>query len=249
MVAIALPNLPTSSVRFMAVSGEAVEICHALREQNITVIPVGADLHLPEPTASHPDLNLCHLGGKRVAVFAHRTDLLYALQQSGLEPYPVNTTPSSRYPGDVQMNLLVLGKYALGYAQAVPSKIKTALLEQSITLLNIKQGYTKCSICVVNNDSLITDDISIAKLCNRVGWNVLLVEKGDVMLSGYPYGFIGGCSGLLAPDRLAFAGELESHRNFKAIKKFCRERGVVCENLISGPLRDIGSMIPLCQED
>ena len=76
--------------------------------------------------------------------------------------------------------------------------------------------------------------------------NVLRIHSGDILLPGYPYGFIGGCCGKLAPDVMAFAGKLDSHRDSKHISAFLNTRGIKIVELLDGELLDVGGLVALC---
>jgi hypothetical protein len=67
-------------------------------------------------------------------------------------------------------------------------------MKKNFNIIDVKQGYTKCSVLPVSNNAFITDDISIYNQCVSFGIDVLYVGKGDVSLPGYNYGFIGGCA-------------------------------------------------------
>ena len=77
------------------------------------------------------------------------------------------------------------------------------------------------------------------------GFAVLLIRPGHIALSGYDTGFIGGCCGKLAPDKLAFAGTLSSHPDGERMREFLHSRGVAPVELREGPLVDVGGILPL----
>ena len=58
--------------------------------------------------------------------------------------------------------------------------------------INVSQGYSKCSLCIVNENSVITEDDGIAEVLKRHNMDVLKISAGDVLLSGLDYGFLGG---------------------------------------------------------
>jgi hypothetical protein len=118
---------------------------------------------------------------------------------------------------------------------------------EGIEIINVKQGYAKCSVCVVDENSIITADIGIANAAESVGLSVLRISAGYICLPGHECGFIGGCCGKLAPDIMAFCGDLSTHPDHKSIDAFLRERGVFAESLCRGQLTDIGGMIPLAE--
>lgn len=118
-----------------------------------------------------------------------------------------------------------------------------------ITLVPVNQGYAKCSVCAVDERSIITQDPSIAQAAKRHGLNVLKIQAGRILLPGYDTGFIGGCSGLLGRKLLAFTGSLGAHPDGEWIKEFLHSRGVEPLELTDGPLYDVGSILPLLEED
>ena len=69
--------------------------------------------------------------------------------------------------------------------------------------------------------------------------------SNNIDLFDLNYGFIGGCSGLISQDELAFFGDITHHPNFKEIKEFVEKRNkkIVC--LSNSKLLDLGSLIPL----
>ena len=119
---------------------------------------------------------------------------------------------------------------------------------QNCAILNCKQGYTKCSVAPIRQNAVLTDDNSIAKALQKNGFDVLLLEKGDVLLQGFRYGFIGGCCTMLSPSEMLFLGDIRLHRNGDAIKAFLQNYGITPICIEKTPLTDIGSLIPLLQE-
>ena len=111
--------------------------------------------------------------------------------------------------------------------------------------MSVRQGYSRCAVCTVDADSIITADRGIAVAAESNGMHVLLIRPGYIRLEGYPYGFIGGASCKLASDKLAFTGSLDIHPDREAILGFLSERGISPVYLSQEPAFDIGSMIPL----
>ena len=77
------------------------------------------------------------------------------------------------------------------------------------------------------------------------GFAVLLIRPGHIALPGYDTGFIGGCCGKLAPDKLAFAGALSSHPDGERMREFLHSRCVAPVELRESPLVDVGGILPL----
>ena len=109
------------------------------------------------------------------------------------------------------------------------------------------QGYTRCAAAIVDQNSVITADMGLSMVLKRAGLTVLEIQPGAIRLPGYPYGFIGGCCGLIAPNQLAFTGSLGFHPDSQKIKSFLQERGVQWIELTNEPLLDIGGIIPITE--
>ena len=117
-------------------------------------------------------------------------------------------------------------------------------------IIDVKQGYSKCSVCICNHNTVITDDISIYNaLLQYDNINSLLVEKGSVRINEYNYGFIGGCCGLIDKNLLLFNGDLSTHTDFDKIQKFLYDNNVKYIDVKNKPLTDIGSIIPIIEKD
>ena len=59
------------------------------------------------------------------------------------------------------------------------------------------------------------------------------------------YGFIGGATGLIAPDMLAVNGDLKTHPDYNNIVDFCKNYHVDIISLKNGSIYDIGSILPI----
>ena len=126
-------------------------------------------------------------------------------------------------------------------ADQAHTKITPPQLRSEAYMINVKQGYSKCSIVIVDEDSIITYDNGIANACEHAGMNVLRIRPGYVALAGYKTGFIGGASGRVG-DTIVFCGDISAHPDSTAITEFIQERGLNIKSF-SFPLTDIGSII------
>ncbi len=153
-----------------------------------------------------------------------------------------STTPEEKYPFDVCYNVAVVGNYAVHNFNYTD---KQFLKHCAFKHIDVKQGYSKCSLCVVSSNAVITADEGIAKTLENFGIEVLKVSAGNVKLEPYEYGFIGGASGLIDKNKLAFCGDVSLHPDYKKIKDFCLKHGVEIIGLTSGQLVDVGTIILL----
>ena len=199
-------------------------------------IKIFPELHTVSGLVSnHPDVILCKLGAKSESpIYEGVADELNA-----------------SYPHDSIYNAACTGNYFIHRLDITATDLIVAAKKvcgDDLKFINVRQGYTKCSTLIVDENSIITYDKGIAKPCEAAGMNVLPVEPGFVKLRGANTGFIGGASGRV-DDEILFNGDLSAHPNFREIAGFIEERGLGCKWFESYELEDIGSIITVTKSD
>lgn len=152
------------------------------------------------------------------------------------------------YPLDCSLNFAKVGKYLIGRKDIADLQILNIAREEGLELINVKQGYAKCNICVVNNNAIITEDKGIAQACRKNNIDVLLLNTNSVNIKGYKYGFIGGSSGTeisVDGNLIYFCGCIEKHPEYDEILTFCRNHNAYPVSLSDEPLYDGGSILIL----
>ena len=237
------PHLPQGRVCRL-ILGEKYKkvLSNSLLERNIAPIWLKSNEYVDERLSGHCDLMAIHLGGNVLAVQADATQICELINNIEL----IQTAPPIRpeYPYDAGLNICIAGDKLIYNPKSADPKIISRL---NGTKLCCRQGYTKCSVVPVTESAIITDDVSIASASEKSGLAVLLVSKGDVILPGREYGFIGGCCGLIAPDTMLFNGSLASHKDSEKIRAFLSSFGVRAEEAGDFQLTDIGSILPLAE--
>lgn len=244
MVDLVKNSLPTAVVCCCAVAEGQTEIIDALQQRGVTVAEVPAHDFLPVPVQTHADLQLYLLPDGRILVIAGAPVLAQRLQTLGFAVDICAEYPGDVYPQDVPLCCFALRDKLYGLPQAVAGELRA----QYAGIIPVRQGYARCSTCLVDAGSIITADRDIAQAARKNGIEVLQIRPGYILLPGYDYGFIGGCCGLIAPNTLAVTGDIDTHPDAMAIRMFCAQRGVQIDCLVPGPLRDIGGLLPLQQK-
>lgn len=243
--AIESPNLPKSNAILCAVGERYTQVTDALNSRGIEVLGLKEDERISSAVRSHADMLICHI--KDDLVICGNEDNYNILKAEHLKPIYACKTPQPVYPSDVHLNHIILGKFAAGRRDACDKAVLTALGDLDIDYIDIHQGYAKCLTAVVNERAIITSDYSVTKAALSAGIDVLVIRTGHIDLEGYNYGFIGGTCGLIAPDRLAFAGDIYTHPDADKIMGFLGKYGVKTECLFDGTLQDIGGILPLME--
>ena len=148
------------------------------------------------------------------------------------------------YPQNVALNAAVLGKNLICRVDSLDDKVKAYCKANGFTLINVKQGYAKCSCAVVSDNAVITEDVGIYRTLSKTDIEVLLIGKGSVNLEGADCGFIGGATGYdRSNNTLYFCGDICEHPDFDKIKGFCDQHGTKIECLSDSQLLDIGGIL------
>ena len=240
------PNLPQGRVTVAAISAQAGESIKKLNELGIKTLRINPYNVLPEPVISHADLQILHLGNNDI--FCQNEHLCIGEFKSKFNLKNIKESAGNRYPDDVKLNCAIIGNKIICNKRTISRDILEYAESNGLTVINVNQGYSRCSICVVNENAIITDDESIFAAAGNFFNDTLFISKGSIGLKGYGYGFIGGCSGKIDKNKIAFNGAIESHKDYKKILDFLSRNSVECIELNNKPLYDIGGILPLCEE-
>lgn len=243
------PFIPKSKVKLMLIDGRASEdILDKLSSFGIDFILTQKNPNVSESVSYHPDIQVYPLGnGSFISCPESLNYLSEKLSQYRCEIIPGETSLKSNYPVDAAYNVARIGKLCLHNFKYTEPLILKEIENKSFQKVNIKQGYSKCSTAILNDSAIITSDNGIHKAALKNGIDSLLISPGHINLPGESYGFIGGCSGLIAPDIFAVTGCLDKHPDYKAIVKFIGKQQLELVFLSSKEPIDLGSLIPVLE--
>lgn len=145
------------------------------------------------------------------------------------------------YPEDIFYNAAAFGNFLICKAEYTSPEILE--IYNNRTLINVKQGYSKCSICIISDNAIITADNLIYKAAAKHGIDVLKIQEGFIELPGMQYGFLGGATGLIDKYTLAVNGNLKTHPDYNNIYAFSKNYNVDIIALNNGIPVDVGSLI------
>ena len=146
-----------------------------------------------------------------------------------------------KYPYDVLFNAAEIGNIIICRERSVSTHIKEYSKRSNKKIVNVNQGYAKCSVCKVSGNAVITADKSIAYAAANAGISVLEADPSAISLNGYNCGFIGGASGNDGKNTY-FCGNVELHPNASEIIDFCNAYGAPAVSLSKDPLYDVGTI-------
>ena len=200
-----------------------------------TVVPADFTEEIDESVAGHPDMQLVKVGDKLIVNPASLQH--YKKYMPGVKFTAGKTVVQGKYPHYVAYNVALTAETAIHNFKYTDETVKKQL--SGYKLINVKQGYTKCSVLTLP-DGIITSDEGIIRSCREL--DVLKIRCGEITLIGKDYGFIGGTSGYY-DGKLYFAGNVKKHTDYDKIKKFCDSKCIEIICLSNDKLADIGSII------
>ena len=221
----------------------SVEILNSLKQNGVRYYLSCKHPKLPEPVSTHPDMQIHFIDNKTAVVAPEVFDYYNELIGDDVEVIKGNTELSGTYPLDCAYNVTRLGKFIIGNLSYMDTKIKQMYQDRGFEFIHINQGYSKCTVCVVDDNSVITEDEGVCRAITPHNISVFKINSGTVELDGFDYGFIGGASGFISEKVLAFCGNPSTESYFESMEEYIKSKSVDIIYLSSTKLKDYGSIL------
>lgn len=226
-------------------SDEYQNLCDAISKLNFDIIPSDKILQFHKPEQRHIDMQMLKINND-IFLLKECAELRHQLKNKGYNVIICKDNIEQEYPKCVALNCLYIGGKLYGREEAIDISVKNYCTENQIEIVNVKQGYTRCSTAIIGKKSAITADSTIYNALKSNGIDVLKINSGNIRLDGYDYGFIGGACVMINDNLIGFFGDIKTHPNFNSIEKFCIIHNIEIHNLLEGePLIDIGGAIKI----
>ena len=204
------------------------------------------DSSLPLPISSHADLLLFvtqkHIIARADYYETQKAKIDEICRFCGRSIRISDSKAGDIYPLDCAFCAFVSGGHLFCREASTDKDILECASLEGLRIVNVNQGYAKCSTAVLHDGALITSDVSIARVAEDNGIDHLLIRPGFIDLPGYDYGFIGGCCGVWE-DVLYFVGDVEAHPDYDSIFSFCQKHSTSAVSLSKDKLYDVGTLI------
>lgn len=241
------PFLPYKKPDIVILDGRVdKQITNYFENLGIVVIKTRKHEGLYDAVSYHPDMILAPIDNSTIIVSPKE----YYYYKELLSKYNIKVLKGEKelnrnYPDNIAYNIARVGNNAIHDFRYTDEKLKFYFKKLDMELINSKQGYTKCSISIVSNESIITSDMGIKESLRNTGIEVLNIEPGHIDLPGLNYGFIGGSTGAIDNKYIIFSGDYSNHPDKEKIDKFLNINGKTSKILSNKKIIDIGSIIPL----
>ncbi len=214
-----------------------------LKELGCEIITFNGSDKLDDEINQHADINVFNCNNGDLIVNSDvKGEIEPFLRDFSLVPCKGIESP---YPNDVKLNCALIDKYLLCNTRYVADEVKVICEQNNIRLLHTNQGYSKCSVCVLNDNAVITESSTIASLLKNYQIDVLQISEGYVALSDIHHGFIGGASGMINESTVYFSGDVSAHPDYDSIIKFLNKYNIKPVFNKSRKLSDFGGFVKL----
>lgn len=241
------PNIPINKVTTVFANIDDNALKSVFDNLSLKVVGVKENEFLDAPVSKHADILMNYVGKSVFLTDNKQTELCNFIEKNDGKSVIIEDI-ASPYPNECLLNFADIGDYIICNKSIMSDFIENFLPNKEI--IDVNQGYSKCSVCICKKNTIITDDISIYNAVLQYdNINSLFVQKGSVHIDKYDYGFIGGCCGLIDKDVLLFNGDLSTHSDFDKIKNFLYDNKVNYIDIKGKPLTDVGSIIPITEAE
>ncbi len=197
------------------------------------------------PLNTHPDLQIHKVSDDRVYAEPCCFEYYKEILSPHIEVIKGNSVNGGTYTSHVAYNIARVGKNIFCNTKYADKNIIDYYEKNDYRIIHINQGYSKCNICIVSDNAVITEDSGIARTMKAVKINVCEIKAGSVGLCEFPYGFIGGASGIVN-NNLLFCGDIKRHPQYDEICRFINENSdLKIVSLSENKLWDYGSIIEI----
>ena len=241
------PFIPLKKADTVIVAGNiSEEIYRNLKKMNLRIIKTIPHKKVHSSIKYHPDI-VIHPINRDMLVTEPSVYEYYKeeFKNTNIKIIKGEKQLDCKYPLDIAYNVGRIENLAIHNFRYTDEVLKYYLKKQNLELINVNQGYTKCSIAVIGQSDIITSDTVIYKILKRYGVNSLLIEPGYIFLENQNYGFIGGCTGNMSNKEVLFSGYLDAHPDIDKIVHFIDDLNKNIVYLSKEKINDVGTIISL----
>jgi len=189
--------------------------------------------------SGHPDIFICPTPAGLVVAPNIPQNVINALKTHKIPFVFGKQSPGKRYPDSVHYNAVVTEHSIIHHRQFTDRTITEKNPGKEI--IHVAQGYTKCNLIPLSENTFLTSDEGIEKALHR-RFKIYRFSPENIILEGQKHGFLGGCSGRWK-NTLFFTGRLSTIPEHQKLKQIIKEQGLKYEELYDGPLIDGGGIL------
>lgn len=193
-----------------------------------------------EAISGHPDIFFAKVAGQWIIAPNTPRKYLDIFDQRSIKYTSGELAVGKSFPETAKYNVSATQTYLLHNFRYTDSVITS--VGEDLDLIHVNQGYTRCNLLALRNDSFITSDEGIYRVLQNYQLDTLLVNPKKIILPEYDHGFFGGTTGI-SNNSIFIAGNLDFLEDGKIIKKYLNNLDYEVIELYDGPLFDGGSIL------
>ena len=190
--------------------------------------------------SGHPDIFFCPTPAGLI-VAPNLPETYFQILDCNAIRYYIGSMPVGKvYPETARYNALVNERFIIQNPGTSDPVILNLNPEKQI--IAVKQGYVRCSLVALPNNSFITSDRGIEKSLKKQKAEVLFVDPAAIWLDDFEHGFFGGVCGIFE-NMLFVCGSLDYFKEKLLIESFVARAGMQVVELYAGPPVDVGTIL------
>jgi len=193
-----------------------------------------------EAISGHPDIFFCPTPAGLIVAPNLPQEYFSILDQNHITHLKGSMPVGKEYPETARYNSLVTDKFII--QNPIISELAIQDLNSNLEIIPVKQGYVRCNLIALPNETFITSDRGIEKSLKKNKLEVLYVDSSCVKLEGFGNGFFGGACGLHG-DTLFICGSLKYFKEQEPFKSFLERARVSVVELYDGQPMDVGTIL------
>lgn len=218
-------------------------------DRNILALPSINNVY--EEISSHVDIYISKIKDTLIIEKAMYDNIKEKVLDNDICIVRGNETVKNPYPNDILYNVCVIGNNAIHNFKYTDKKLLEIIDKKGLNKININQGYSNCSIAVIDDNSAIVSDKKIANMLQEYGIDTLYIdEKLDIKLldkkGNYSKmsGFIGGVIERMENNVIVF-GDLNKIDKENKIRNFITSRNLNVIDFKGFDVIDYGGIIKI----
>ena len=199
-----------------------------LKELGFELIEIKPSKNVYEEISSHVDIFTCKIGNTIIIEPSQYAQIIDKIENKNIKKGREKV--SSKYPEDIKYNVCIIGKKAIHNFKFTDLSVKEELEAHNYELIPTTQGYTNCSIAVIDDNSAIVTDKGLYKILQKHNIDVIFIKEPDIKLltrKGFSdkKGFIGGAITRIE-DNIIVTGDLRKIDIEGKIREFIERKNL-----------------------
>lgn len=199
-----------------------------LKELGFELIEIKPSKNVYEEISSHVDIFTCKIGNTIIIEPSQYAQIIDKIENKNIKKGREKV--SSKYPEDIKYNVCIIGKKAIHNFKFTDLSVKEELKAHGYELIPTTQGYTNCSIAVIDDNSAVVTDKGLYKILQKHNIDVLCIKEPDIKLLtqngiSNKKGFIGGAITRIE-DNIIVTGDLRKIDIEGKIREFIERKNL-----------------------